>query len=122
MAAVRRLRLAPNKREFTAPIWLAFDPEYGKSCHPTCLWGQPNLAASEVLSALIQFPEWQRAWFNGASAPNLTGYQLTGLSFVLRLSLGYRRLLLDVWDGGRATDNRSLPETWRSSPSVRVLG
>lgn len=72
----RNLLLAPNKVKYTEPVWLAFDPEHGKGERPDSFWGQANIAASEVLSALIQFPEWSFAWFNGASAPNLTGYQL----------------------------------------------
>lgn len=72
----RNLRLSPNKREYTEPVWLAFDPERGKGERPDSFWGQADLAASEVFSALIQFPEWPLAWFNGASAPNLSGYQL----------------------------------------------
>lgn len=72
----RNLRLAPNKAEYTEPVWLVFDPEHGKGTRPDSLWGQSNLAASEVFSALIQFPDWPLAWFNGASAPNLSGYQL----------------------------------------------
>lgn len=71
-----QLRLAPNKTEFSAPVWLAFDPEHGSGESPDSLWGQPDLAGSEVLSALIQFPEWPRTWVNGALAPNLSGYQL----------------------------------------------
>jgi len=75
----RSIRLAPNKRTFTRPIWLAFDPEHGRGVRPDSLWGQDNLAASEVLSALIQFPDWPLYWnkgVNGAAAPNLSGYQL----------------------------------------------
>jgi hypothetical protein len=72
----RTLRLAPNKHEFTQPVWLEFDPEYGKGQRPDSLWDQPDMAASEVLSALIQFPDWCLSWFNGASAPNLPGFQL----------------------------------------------
>lgn len=72
----RNLRLAPNKVEFAAPVWLAFDPERGKGERPDSFWGQADTAASEVFTALIQFPEWPLAWFNGASAPNLSGYQL----------------------------------------------
>ena len=72
----RNLRLAPNKVEYTEPVWLAFDPERGKGERPDSFWGQADTAASEVFSALIQFPEWSLAWFNGASAPNLSGYQL----------------------------------------------
>ena len=72
----RNLRLAPNKVEFAVPVWLAFDPEHGRGERPDSFWGQTDTAASEVFSALIQFPEWPLAWFNGASAPNLSGYQL----------------------------------------------
>lgn len=72
----RNVRLSPNKREYTEPVWLAFDPEHGKGARPDSFWGQADIAASEIFSALIQFPEWSLAWFNGASAPNLSGYQL----------------------------------------------
>lgn len=113
----RNLRLAPNKREYTEPVWLAFDPEHGKGERPDSFWGQADIAASEVFSALIQFPEWSLAWFSGASAPNLSGYQLKydgNWSAVLCL---YRwddvRQLLpgDRWAGHRNDE-------W-SSPSVR---
>jgi hypothetical protein len=71
----RNLRLAPNVPNCSEPVWLAFDPEHGRGERPDKFWGQPNLAASEVFSALIQFPDWPLSWFNGASAPNLAGYQ-----------------------------------------------
>jgi hypothetical protein len=70
------LRYAPGKAVFINPVWLAFDPEHGKGERPDSLWGQANCAASEVLSALIQFPEWPLTWFDDAPAPCLTGYQL----------------------------------------------
>jgi len=111
------LRLAPNKREYTEPVWLAFDPEHGKGERPDSFWGQADTAASEVFSALIQFPEWSLAWFNGASAPNLTGYQLKydgNWSHVpcLGRSDGGRQLKLGgLWADGRGG-------RW-SSPSVR---
>jgi len=72
----RSLRFAPNKRVYTQPVWLAFDPEHGRGRRPDSLWGQDNLAASEVLSALIQFPKWMLTWdMDGVSAPNMSGYQ-----------------------------------------------
>lgn len=113
----KTLRLAPNKVEYTEPVWLGFDPECGKGIAPNQLWGQPNLAASEVFSALIQFPDWPLAWFKGASAPNLAGYQLkggAGWSVVpcLRRWGGDRRLWLS---GSWAGDG---PDRW-ASPSVR---
>ena len=113
----RNLRLSPNKREYTEPVWLAFDPEHGKGERPDSFWGQADIAASEVFSALIQFPEWSLAWFNGASAPNLTGYQLkydgnwSRVPYPLRWG-GDRRLGLR----GSWADRRR--GRW-SSPSVR---
>ena len=72
----RSMRLSPNKRRYTDPVWLAFDPENSKGKRPESLWNRADIAASEVFSALIQFPMWSLEWFNGASAPNLSGYQL----------------------------------------------
>lgn len=69
------VRLAPNRREYDKPVWLGFDYEHGRSARPDALWSQPNLAASEVLSAMIQFPNWPLAWLKGAVAPNLAGFQ-----------------------------------------------
>ena len=114
----RNLRLAPNKVEYTEPVWLAFDPERGKGECPDYFWGQADTAASEVFSALIQFPEWPLTWFNGASVPNLTGYQLKYDGNWSRVPYLYR------WDGDRQlklhgcwADDRY--DDW-SSPSVRV--
>ena len=114
----RNLRLAPNKVEYTEPVWLAFDPEHGKGERPDSFWGQADLAASEVFSALIQFPEWSLAWFiNGASAPNLTGYQLkydgnwSDVPYLRRWDDVRRLKLLGYWADSRLGH-------W-SSPSVR---
>ena len=113
----RNLRLAPNKVEYTEPVWLAFDPERGKGERPDSFWGQADLAASEVFSALIQFPEWSLAWFNGASAPNLSGYQLkydgnwSSVPYLFRWDDGRRLGLYDYWADGR--------NAYWSSPSVR---
>ena len=113
----QNLRLAPNKVEYTEPVWLAFDPEHGKGESPESFWVDAGLAASEVFSALIQFPEWPLAWFNGASAPNLSGYQLkydTDWSCVP---------CLHRWDGGRQLRLNGRWAVLRvgrwSSPSVR---
>ena len=113
----RSLRLSPNKREYTQPVWLAFDPEHGKGERPDSFWGQADTAASEVFSALIQFPEWSLAWFNGASAPNLTGYQLkydtdwSSVPYLFRWGDDRRLGLGGFWAGDRDGN-------W-SSPSVR---
>ena len=113
----RNPRLAPNKVEFDRPVWLAFDAEHGKGERPDSFWGQDNLAASEVLSALIQFPEWPLAWFNGASAPILTGYQLkydgnwSNVPYLHRWDDDRQLELLEHW-----ADDRN--GRW-SSPSVR---
>ena len=113
----RNLRLAPNKVEFDRPVWLAFDPEHGKGERPDSFWGQADIAASEVFSALIQFPEWSLTWFNGASAPNLTGYQLkydgswSHVPCLYRWGDGRQLVLRYYWAGSRY-------DNW-SSPSVR---
>ena len=113
----RNLRLAPNKVEFAQPVWLAFDPEHGKGERPDSFWGQADLAASEVFSALIQFPKWSLAWFAGSSAPNLTGYQLkydgnwSSVPCLGRWGDGRRLELRGYWAGDRL-------DRW-SSPSVR---
>lgn len=115
----RNLRLAPSKVEYTEPVWLAFDPERGKGERPDSFLGQADTAASEVFSALIQFPEWSLAWFNGASAPNLTGYRLKydgNWSYVP---------YLNQWDDDRRLELNVLGADIRhdywSSPSVREL-
>lgn len=108
------LRLAPNVPHRTTPVWLGFDPEHGRGKRPDSFWGQPNLAASEVLSALIQFPDWPLAWRkDGVSVPNLTGYQLAW-SYVLCFDLWDKRcqLRLDSYWASLAGD------LW-SSPVVR---
>lgn len=76
----QNLRLAFNTRRYIVPVWLAFDPEYGKGIPPELFWddsyqlgSELTLAASEVLSAMIQFPEWCLSW-HGIS-PILSGYQ-----------------------------------------------
>lgn len=113
----QNLYLAPNKVEFTEPVWLAFDPEHGKGERPDSFWGQADCAASEVFSALIQFPEWSLAWFNSASAPNLSGYQLKYDGNCPRVPCLHR------WDGARQLRLRAYwavfdSDRW-SSPSVR---
>lgn len=71
-----KLRLAPNIPVRTEPVWLAFEPNAHHGEDPETLWGQADLAASEVLSALIQFPDWPLAWDNESEfAPYLSGYQ-----------------------------------------------
>lgn len=115
------LRLAPNKVEYTEPVWLAFDPGRGRSESPDSFWDYPDTAASEVFSALIQFPEWLHTWRNGASTPILTGYQLKNGEDWSNVPY------LDLWDVGRQL---SLNGSWAyttiigatyplSSPSVR---
>jgi hypothetical protein len=117
----RNLRLAPNVPNRIEPVWLAFDPEHGKGKCPDSFWGQSNLAASEVLSALIQFPVWPFVWFNGASAPNLAGYQL-------KYDADWSRVpYLDLWDDDDDDRQLKLRAHWVdrhssawASPWVRV--
>ena len=65
----------------STPVWLAFDPENRKDTYDDSAPDKSYPAASEVFSALIQFPDWPFSWFDGASAPNIEGYaRLTGVS------------------------------------------
>lgn len=83
-----RVKLAPRKREYTEPIWLAFDPERGKNEPSNSFWDSSDVATTEIISAMIQFPLWPLAWGNGASAPHLVGYQVDGserVPFLVRL-------------------------------------
>jgi len=113
----QNLRPAPNKRVYAEPVWLAFDPEHGKGKRPDMLWNQDNLAASEVLSALIQFPDWLHAWFRSASAPNLSGYQLKYGGTWSRVPVLHR------WDDEERlellADSADRRHSYWASPSVR---
>ncbi len=74
----QHLRLMTYSLYYTRPTWIEFDPEYGKGVNPDRFWAQSsvNIAATEALSALIQFPEWLWEWFNIASAPILSGFRV----------------------------------------------
>ena len=104
---------------YVVPVWLAFDPERGKGERPGSFWGQADCAASEVFSALIQFPEWPLAWFNGASVPNLSGYQL-------KYDGNWSRRVpcLARWDDDRRLELHGrwadVEDYFWSSPSVRA--
>ncbi len=109
------LRFSPNKRVYAKPVWLGFDPEHGRGRRCSQLWGQPNLAAGEVLSALTQFPDWSLSWFEGASAPFLSGYQYeyklewTSVPHIMRVN-GFLELTAYIGDS----------DSYRwASPSVR---
>ena len=115
----RNLRFTSKKREYTEPVWLAFDPEHGKGERPDSLWGNANLAGSEVLSALIQFPDWPLAWFDSASTPKLAGYQSryfdtwTGVPCLTRRDSDRQLRLSARWSGNQH-------DAW-SCPSIRRM-
>lgn len=103
-------------RSYKGSEWVAFDPEHCKGgvAHyaPSGLY----LAASEVLSALIQFPDWPLTWQEGASAPNLSGFryqpdQNCYVPFINLQADGRRCIELGFW----ATSSEA---NW-ASPSVR---
>lgn len=111
------LRTAPNKVDFTKPTWVAFDPEHGRGKNPDKFWDQTNIASTEVLSALIQFPDWSLSWPDKASTPSLSGCRIKcgrSWSYVpyLQRRDDVRHLELGChWSGG--------VNDFRSSPSVR---
>ncbi len=111
------LRLAPNKVEYTTPVWLAFDPEHGRGVRPDSFWDRDDIAASEVFSALIQFLGWPLSWLNDASIPNLAGYQLNIKGNWSNVPYPFLRVEPYQLDLCGASAN-SQEEHW-SSPSVR---
>ncbi len=74
----RHLQLAPNVPNRTEPVWLAFDYAANRGEMPINLWDRSDLAASEILSAVIQFPDWLADFADRGGSPylNLSGYQL----------------------------------------------
>lgn len=81
----RNLRMTPGKALHSRPSWLAFNTEYGAGVAPSHLWPKAtDLAGPEVLSALIQFPNWCLSWLRASGSqlrhigadPNLSGYQM----------------------------------------------
>lgn len=88
---------------------------------PSSLWPEdsPILAGIEVLSAIIQFPDWPFSWFMSASAPILSGYQLEHRgrwSQVPHLHLDRTGRCLDVH---KQSARRAL--IGRASPSLRLI-
>jgi hypothetical protein len=65
-------RLRP---EVEVPVWVAFDPMFGVGEAPQNLFSRQYLACSEVLSALIQFPNWVDEWGCGYPEPLMSGYR-----------------------------------------------
>ena len=113
----KELRLAPGKVEYTQPLWVYFDPEHGRGEEPKRMWGQTNLAANEVLSALIQFPEWVLAWSD--ETPHIPGYRVIpplgwDYTCVPHLFLDDHNHRLTLWYTFNDIGHRA-----RSAPSVR---
>lgn len=82
-----RLRVTPNKIVYTEPVWLAFDPEHGRGESAESLRGLTTLAASEVLSAMIQFPDWWHDWYVTGPTPQMAGYEFDYVGQVRTFSL-----------------------------------
>lgn len=117
------LRLTPNALKHDEPVWVAFDPEYGVDRPPYYVWDdmRHHVASSEVLSALIQFPDWPLAWLHGAAAPHIAGYRYAGLNATWSRCLYLRCHVVPVNRLGLYQDSASLHSKNWASPSVRVL-
>lgn len=119
MPELGHLYCAPNKVKYSDPVWLLFDPERGKGESPDTFWYQADVAGPEVLSAIIQFPQWPLMWYGkGLSSPYLAGYQTRPTpkqTFVP---------CLDRWDGyirelSLSTEKADSSRVIYASPSVR---
>lgn len=73
---VSHLRLTSNVPDREHPVWLRFYYAAHQGIRPDYLVGRADLAASEVLSALIQFPDWAAAWnLTDTPSPWLPGFR-----------------------------------------------
>ena len=66
----------PHKTVFTRPIWLGFNPKCRINEEPTLAYEDQYVAGEEVMSALIQFPDWPKTWSCGEPMPIMAGFQL----------------------------------------------
>lgn len=66
----------PYKEVHTRPVWLGFDPKYGVGKMPLSTSEDSRTVGPEIMSALIQFPDWPKTWLQSAPMPVISGYQL----------------------------------------------
>lgn len=72
---VDKIRLAVNVPDRRRPVWLGFDYRANWSESPCYLFRQPDLAASEILSAVIQFPDWLFTESTTTPWPHIAGFE-----------------------------------------------
>ena len=75
---VSNLRLVAGRQENTRAVWLRFDPARGRALPPKRFSRTSLAAASEVVSALIQFRDWPLSWLGRDASPILSGYEYEG--------------------------------------------
>lgn len=112
-------RVAVDKPVFDKPVWLGFDPERnrGEPVPYNSYWS----AASEVLSAMIQFPDWPLEWLNVHASPILAGYELRsedgGWNDVPVLDMSeYKQLGMTL-----SRIPKDATDIYRATPSVRSV-
>lgn len=71
----RNIRRSPNTPARPTLAWVAFDPEHGRNERPNILWRHSNLAGTEVLSAMVMFPDWPKTWEEFPFIVNMSGFQ-----------------------------------------------
>ena len=67
-----RTTLEPNGQ----PVWVGFDPLYGKGLAAADIAPDLTPAGFTVLSAVIQFPDWPTVWREENYAPSLPGFRI----------------------------------------------
>lgn len=108
----RNIRLASRDHAYVHPVWLRFDPAHGKGMSPSSFVGRSDMAAGEVLSALIQFPGWPATWRYGDSGFLLAGYQAkVGDSWLHTpaITLGKEGLTLQCFSASVSRRGMSVP-------------
>ena len=99
------------------PVWLAFDYAANRGKSPRQVRNQSNLATFEVLSALIQFPDWPKSWLHGYPRPNLSGLTTRSrgnIRLALSFDLYADNVELGWWDAD------IVDRDW-ASPTIRIL-
>lgn len=73
------VRSTERQLEGSIVKWVAFDPEYYLgNVDLTYVDNAEVIAGHEVLSAMIQFPEWMLTWSQNGTSPLLGGYLMVG--------------------------------------------
>lgn len=76
-------RRTTHERYASQPVWIIFDPSARSLEEVSLASGEVSIAGSEVLSAMIQFPDLYRIWADNDTYPCISGYELRNQARVI---------------------------------------